>query len=238
MIDKEKIAFSTIEEMLNNRCLSALGRQHVADVYFETDFEKLFEKLSQTEQFKMMLEEFGNFPSQDYFDLTETLKSLEAQGNFIELEALQNLQLSLRTIARILIHIHALDAERFPNVVTLIDDVFLPEEILQQLFGLLDSQGQIADSASPELRAIRQSIRSKKTETDKRLRRLMQQAKSNGLIAEDAEPSLRNERLVVPVLAGQKRKMKGFVHDISNTGQTVFIEPEDVFNLNNEIRDL
>jgi DNA mismatch repair protein MutS2 len=236
--NKEKIAFSTVEELLKNQCLSALGRQHVDDIYFETDFEKLFETLSQTEQFKMMLEEFGNFPSQEYFDLTETLKSLEAQGNFIELEALQDLQSSLQTIARILIFINALDIERFPNVITLIDDVFLPEEILQQLFGLLDSQGQIADSASSELRTIRQLIRSKKAETDKHLKRLIQQAKSDGLIAEDAEPSVRNERLVIPVLAGQKRKIKGFIHDVSNTGQTVFIEPEEVFNLNNEIRDL
>jgi len=235
---KEKIAFSTVETALKNYCLSALGRQHVDNICFETDFEKLFETLSQTEQFKMMLEEFGNFPSQDYFDLTETLKSLEAEGNFIELEALQNLQLSLRTIARILIHINALNAERFPNVVMLIDDVFLPEEILQQLFVLLDSQGQIADSASPELAAIRRSIRSKQAETDKRLRQLMLQSKSDGLVAEDAEPSVRNERLVIPVLAGQKRKIKGFVHDVSNTGQTVFIEPEDIFVLNNEIRDL
>ncbi|MCL2682428.1 MAG: Smr/MutS family protein [Bacteroidales bacterium] len=235
---KEKIAFSTIEETLNKYCLSALGQQHVAHLRFETDYEHLFQILSQTEQFKAMLEEFGNFPSQDYFDLTETLKSLEAQGSFIELEALQNLQLSLRTIARILVYVHALDAERFSNVVMLIDDVFLPEEILQHLFGLLDIHGQIADSASPELRTIRQAIRSKQAETDKRLRRLMQQAKSDGLIAEDAEPSVRNERLVIPILAGQKRKIKGFIHDVSNTGQTVFIEPEDVFNLNNEIRDL
>jgi DNA mismatch repair protein MutS2 len=235
---KEKIAFSTVEESLKSHCLSALGRQHVNDINFESDFEKLFEILSQTEQFKMMLEEFGNFPSQDYFDLTETLKSLEPQGNFIDLDALKDLQLSLQTIAKILIHINALDEDRFPNVVMLIDDVFLPEEILQQLFGLLDSQGQIADSASPELRSIRQKIRSKKVETDKHLKRLMQQAKSDGLIAEDAEPSVRNDRLVIPVLAGQKRKMKGFIHDVSNTGQTVFIEPEEVFNLNNEIRDL
>jgi DNA mismatch repair protein MutS2 len=235
---KEKIAFSSVEETLRKHCLSVLGQEHVANLCFETDFENLFETLSQTEQFKAMLEEFGNFPSQDYFDLTETLKSLEAQGNFIELEALQNLQLSLRTIARILVYINALDAERFSNVVMLIDDVFLPEEILQHLFGLLDAHGQIADSASPELRTIRQAIRSKQAETDKRLRRLMQQAKSDGLIAEDAEPSVRNERLVIPILAGQKRKIKGFIHDVSNTGQTVFIEPEDVFNLNNEIRDL
>ncbi|MCL2414981.1 MAG: endonuclease MutS2, partial [Bacteroidales bacterium] len=235
---KEKIAFSTVETTLKNYCLSALGRQHVDNISFETDFEKLFETLSQTEQFKMMFEEFGNFPSQDYFDLTETLKSLEAEGNFIEREALQNLQLSLQTIARILVYIHALDAERFSNVVMLIDDVFLPEEILQQLFELLDSQGQIADSASPELRAIRQSIRSKQAETEKRLRQFMTQSKSDGLVAEDAEPSVRNDRLVIPVLAGQKRKIKGFVHDISNTGQTIFIEPEDIFVLNNEIRDL
>jgi len=223
---------------LKNYCLSALGRHYVDAICFETDFEKLFEMLSQTEQFKIMLEEFGNFPSQDYFDVTETLKSLDAEGNFIKLDALQNLQLSLRTIARILIHINALDAERFSNVVQLIDDVFLPEEILQQLFVLLDAQGNLADSASPELLTIRKSIRSKQAETEKRLRQLMAQSKADGLVAEDAEPSVRNERLVIPVLAGQKRKVKGFVHDISNTGQTVFIEPEDVFNLNNEIRDL
>jgi DNA mismatch repair protein MutS2 len=236
--DKQKIAFSTVEETLKSLCLSALGRQHVSQVYFETNFEKVFETLSQTEQFKLMLEEFGNFPSQDYFDLTETLKSLEVQGNFIELDVLKDLQLSLQTLAKILIYINALDVERFPNVVRLIDDVFLPEDVLRQLFGLLDSQGQIADSASSELRTIRQKIRSKQTETDKHLKRLMQQAKSDGLIAEDAEPSVRNERLVIPVLAGQKRKIKGFIHDVSNTGQTVFIEPEEVFNLNNEIRDL
>ncbi len=235
---KEKIAFSAVEETLKNLCLSVSGAHHATQLHFETDYEKLFETLAQTEQFKIMLEEVGNFPAQDYFDLTETLKGLEAQGNFIDIEPLQNLQLSLQTIARILIYIDALDAERFPNVMTLIDDVSLPEEVLQHLFGLLDAQGQIADSASPELRTIRQSIRSKQAETDKRLRRLMQQAKSDGLIAEDAEPSVRNERLVIPILAGQKRKIKGFIHDVSNTGQTVFIEPEDVFNLNNEIRDL
>ncbi|MDR1951443.1 MAG: endonuclease MutS2, partial [Bacteroidales bacterium] len=77
---KEKIAFSTVEETLKSHCLSALGQQHVVQLCFETDFEKLFETLTQTEQFKNMLEEFGNFPSQDYFDLTETLKSLEVQG--------------------------------------------------------------------------------------------------------------------------------------------------------------
>ncbi|MDR2907725.1 MAG: Smr/MutS family protein [Bacteroidales bacterium] len=235
---KEKIAFSTVEEILRGHCLSALGQNYVAQLRFETDFDRLFETLSQTEQFKAILNEVGNFPSQDYFDLTETLRGLEAQGNFIEIEPLQQLQASLRTIARILVYMDALDAERFPDVVRLIDEVFLPEDVLKQLFGLLDSQGQIADGASSELRAIRQAIRSKQAETDKRLRRLMQQAKSDGLIAEDAEPSVRNERLVIPILAGQKRKMRGFIHDVSNTGQTVFIEPEDVFNLNNEIRDL
>ena len=97
---KEKIAFSTLEEMLKNHCLSALGQKHVEQLCFETDYETLFQTLSQTEQFKIMLEEIGNFPSQDYFDLTETLKNLEVQGNFIELEPLQNFQSSLRSEER------------------------------------------------------------------------------------------------------------------------------------------
>lgn len=235
---EEKIGFTSICNLLREECLSSLGLFHVDHLTFLTDFEELQLILKQTDEFKKMLLMEGAFPAQDFYNMQPVLKQLQIEGAFIEQDALKDLQVSLKTIFHIQQYLEALEEEKYQNLKLLLEGLIIPSPIMEEMDRIIDNRGMISDHASPELAEIRKNIRKKQGETDRRIRQVLIHAKKEGWVEESAEPSIRNERLVLPILAGSKRKLKGFVHDISTTGQTVFIEPEDIFDLNNAIREL
>ncbi|GHV72658.1 endonuclease MutS2 [Bacteroidia bacterium] len=235
---KEKIGFTAVESTLNSYCLSPLGQQHVANIAFITDFDTLEGLLSETEEMRILMESGASVPSQDYYNLIPCLERISIAGSIIELEEMLDLRASLNTIGNFLVLIYGLDEQRFPYLTKRIDDIYVAADILERLFALLDDEGQLADSASPELFRLRRLLRSKRSENEHAINRILRKAKEQGWVHDNAEATVRNGRLVLPVQSGFKSQMPGLIHDISSTGQTLFIEPHDVSVINNEIQNL
>lgn len=259
---EQKIGFDKIRKLLEEQCISELGLEYVRKISFTTRFDKLNNYLHQTSEFKTILMLENPFPSQDYIDLRSELKQLQIIGAYITLEGLSKFNSSYKTFVEICKYFQALSLDLYPNVESLYhricvvalaeQDIFVKEDdpeiskqllststqILKELSKIIDDFGNIKDNASERLSEIRSKIRKKQNEAQKNIKRYLNEAKKEGWVKDDADFSIRNDRMVVPVVASHKRKLRGFIHDVSATGQTVFMEPEEIFNINNEIAEL
>jgi DNA mismatch repair protein MutS2 len=238
---EHKIGFLQIRAMLDKFCLSSLGKKKVANIGFCTDHTTIKKYLLQTEEFKqiLMLNEF--FPASHYFDLDEVFEKVKLQGTYFELEELKDLWMSLDTIVKIIKFLLKKKNEEtynYPELSKLAEKEHVPEEIFEYFPRIIDNQGLIKDNASPELANIRSLRASLEIKAGKRLNQILRQAKSEKWLDSDVELSIRNGRLVIPVPAAYKRRVKGYIHDQSATGQTVYLEPEEIFEINNEIKEL
>ncbi len=235
---EEKIGFDRIREMLHELCLSPMGERYVDKIRFTSNYELLSKLTDQTEEFRQLLMKEGNFPSDDYYDLSDELRRISIEGSYIEQEQLFNLKSSLETIKDCITFIAKQEAARFPELNALINSIEIDAEIIRKLDYIIDNTGNIKDKASAELSEIRRKLLSKRSSIDRKINSTLQLAKKSGWVTNDAEITIRNGRLVIPVPATYKRQMRGFIHDQSATGQTIYIEPEEVFETNNEIREI
>ncbi len=235
---EEKIGFDKIRELLHELCLSPMGESFVDKIRFTANTELLSKLLDQTEEFRQMLLKEGNFPSGDYFDLSPELKRIAIEGTYIEQENLFNLKSSLITITDCVAFIAKQEVEKFPELNSMILPIQVDPEIIRKINHILDNSGNVKDNASPELGEIRRKLLSKRSSISRKINSTLQQAKKSGWVSNDSEITIRNGRLVIPVPASYKRQLRGFIHDQSATGQTIYIEPEEVFETNNEIREI
>jgi DNA mismatch repair protein MutS2 len=235
---EEKIGFDRIREMLRELCLSPMGKLYVDKIRFTSNPELLSKLLNQTEEFRQLLLKEGNFPSGDYFDLSAELRRISIEGSYIEQDKLFNLKSSLETIKDCIAFIAKQEAVKFPELNALINPIDIDTEIIRKVDHIIDNTGNIKDKASAELSEIRRKLLSKRSSIDRKINSTLQLAKKSGWVTNDAEITIRNGRLVIPVPASYKRQMRGFIHDQSATGQTIYIEPEEVFETNNEIQEI
>lgn len=235
---EEKVGFDQIRQMLNDFCLSEMGEGFVQKMRFGNQFEPLKKLLGQTEEFRQILLFGKPFPAQNYFNLTPELERIRIPGTHIEQEWLFNLKSSLETVFDVLQYLDGLDVEKFPLIKGLASDLMVERRLLRRIEQIIDDRGNIRDDASENLREIRQRLIRLSAEIDKSIRQVFVQAKKNGWVNPNDEITLRNGRLVIPVPATFKRKIRGFIHDESATGQTVYIEPADALEANNEVKEL
>lgn len=186
----------------------------------------------------MLLMEQG-FPVGDYADLTPILAKLSVEGTFLDSEEVALLRRSLSTVGDVIAFIRSKgESGEYPALVQRTSGVSALPEVVRSIDAILDKFNKIKDTASPELQAIRRQIREREGQVSKRLQRILSQAKSSGIVDPDALISIREGRAVIPVVAGNKRKLQGFIHDESATGKTVYIEPVEIVEINNELREL
>ncbi len=235
---EQKIGFEKVRELLETQCISPLGIKHVAQLGFESGHGKVQELLNQTEEFRQILLEGKPFPNSGYFDLTTELKRIHVKGSYLDPEILFDLKSSLKTINSCLDFMNQAEDGLYPHLTALTEGLEPQDELLKEIERIIDDKGIIRDSASPALKDIREKLHRKQLSIDGRIRKSMNEARKAGLVPDDAEVTIRNGRMVIPVIASGKRQLKGFIHDESATGQTVFIEPTEVFDLNNEIREM
>ena len=235
---EQKIDFSSIRKILKEACISKLGEKFVDKIRFSSNFELIEKLLSQVEEFKQILMFGEQFPSQDYFDLRPELKRINIEGTFIEQEQLIDFRLSLNTITNIISYIKKLEIDEFPFLNELIENITVEKNILSRINSIIDEKGKIRDNASSKLQNIRSELISKQSSIDKKINKTLLLARKSGWAAEFVEPTIRNGRLVIPMHAANKRMIKGFIHDESSTGQTVYVEPAEVFEINNDLREL
>ncbi|HAH25550.1 MAG TPA: endonuclease MutS2 [Prolixibacteraceae bacterium] len=235
---ESKIGFDKIRELLKGRCLSDLGKELVDEIRFESDFDQLKEDLSLVDEFVFILRTMENFPTSYYFDLREALKRIRIEGRFLEMQELFDLKRSLETIAGIVRFLKLAKEGQFPCLKRLLSNVQVYPYVMERIDTILNKYGKIKDNASPELNRIRKELISKQSGVSKRLHAILKKAQDDGLVEDDASVAIRDGRAVIPVSSAFKRKLNGIVHDESSTGKTSYIEPAEVVEMNNQIREL
>lgn len=235
-----KIDFTVIREELGRRCASSLGRECVDAMHFETDYELVQHMLQLTDQMlHAQSDPMLTFPRGDIHDMREAIARIRIEGLFLDEAELDALRKTLAYAAELEHFFAGLDNTKYPLLKGLVDERFSGlGEIVREIDRVLDRYGKLADHASPELARIRRELVNLQGSVGRTLASILRQAKADGLVDADAAPTLREGRLVIPVPPGYKRKIGGIVHDESATGKTVYIEPQQVVDANNHIREL
>ena len=235
---EQKIGFKGIREMLTGYCISQMGLERADEITFSTDQALIMKSLEQTEEFIRLLQTGVPFPVRDFHDLREAFHQIQIEGTCLSAEDLFALKPSLNVLEAILRFGRSESAIEFPRLKSLIENIFIDRSVFTEANRLVDDKGEIPDNASTELLEIRQSIRRKQGGIEKRIRQIMGDAKTAGWVDQKSEITIRDGRLVIPVKASDKRALRGFIHDESATGQTVYIEPAEIFETSNEIKEL
>lgn len=235
---EQKIGFSNIRQMLASHCISQMGLERAESVSFTTNINLITKSLEQTEEFISLLQTGIPFPMRDFHDLREAFHRIQIDGTCLSIEDLFALKPSLNVLEAILRFGRSDSSEETPRLRALIENIFIDRQVFTEVNRLVDDKGEIPDNASPELMEIRQGIRRKQGGIERRIRQIMSDAKTAGWVDQKSEITIRDGRLVIPVKASDKRALRGFIHDESATGQTVYIEPAEIFDTSNEIKEL
>lgn len=236
---EQKIGFDAIRQFLKEHCISNMGVEYVDQMQYAVIYDDIIVQLEQVHQMQSAILFDEQIPVQDFYDIRPTLSRIRLDGTFIEVDELAELRAVISSIIQIFVYFRVKnEEEKYSRIWDLCKDLVLEKELLESINKILDTKGQLKDNASEELRRIRREIIKISGEADRKIKKILQGAKKEGLVKEDAEMTIRNGRLCIPVPAQFKRKLQGFIHDESATGQTVFIEPTDVFDSNNELKDL
>ena len=243
---EQKIGFDEIRELLKARCLSTLGKEKVDEIAFSTDASVVNEWLSQVREFRRLQEEKDDFPMQYFFDVRESIKRIRLENTHLEEDEVWDLRRSLQTIADIVRYLRKESGDGsqesvdypYPALYRLTEGVTTFPAIIRRIDSILDKFGIIKDSASMTLAGIRHDLQKMEGSISRTLYTILHAAQKDGLVDKDVTPAVRDGRLVIPVAPGVKRKISGIVHDESATGKTVFIEPTEVVEANNKVREL
>lgn len=238
---ENKIQFSEIRSLLKGYCLSQLGKDKVDVMAFGNDAELINTALRQTREFRRMQEETDDFPLQYFFDMRASIKRIRIEGTHLEENEIFDLRRSLETIAGIVKFLNRSDDDGnydYPTLHALTENVLTFPDLIRRIDQILDKYGKIKDTASPRLAEIRSQLRKAEGSVSRTLYNILRAAQSEGLVEKDVTPTIRDGRLVVPIAPAMKRRIKGIVHDESSTGKTVFVEPTEVVEANNRIREL
>ena len=236
---EHKLGFDRIKEMVAAECANDLAERMAREMAFESRHDRIVRDLAQVAEFRQILLLDNGFPTQDFTDMTAVLNSLRVGNTFMELKELFDLKCSLHTIgdcAKFFVREEA--KEKYPQLAELSTHIAFDPQLLRTLDKTLDEKGEIYDNASETLLDIRRQISRKRGEVDAQLGRSLSRAKREGWAPENAEITIRNGRMVIPMLDTHRRKIKGLIHDESATRQTAYLEPSEVVELNNDLREL
>ena len=236
---EQKIDFTVIREELMRRCASSLGRERVEAMQMETDYEKVQAMLLLTDQMRAAKSDpMLTFPHGDIHDMREAVARIRIEGLFLDEAELDDLRKTLAYAVELERFFASLDEQRYGMLKGLRVTGYGLPEIVREIDRILDRYGKLADHASPELARIRREMTNLQGSVGRTLASILRQAKTDGFVEADAAPTIREGRLVIPVSPAFKRKIGGIVHDESATGKTVYIEPQQVVDANNHIREL
>jgi DNA mismatch repair protein MutS2 len=235
---ESKIGFDRIRELVKTHCLFDPGRERVDEMAFMSDYESILHELKLVEEFREINQSEDDFPIQHFIDNREALKKAEVEGTYLMTEEVFALQKSLDSIRAILNFFKTDEEDKYPALGELCRPVKIFPFVGDRIQKILNKHGQIRDNASSTLQQIRRSQHERQGAVSKKLNQVLSRARREGWVDADAAPTYRDGRPVIPVMAGNKRKLGGMIHDESATGKTVFIEPAEVVELSNEIREL
>ena len=234
---EQKIGFDRLREQVAARCTMRAARERLAAEGFSTSAREIERRLALADEMRLLLDMEHDFPGGEYPDVDYIVAKLRVEGSFLDVEEVVTLRRALAAIGGIVSFIISRE-ERYPALHARTRGVAAFPEIVQRIDGILDRFGQVKANASPALQEIRRSIREREGQAAKRLQAELSAAKGAGIVDADAQISIRDGKAVIPVSAGNKRKLNGFIHDESATGKTFYVEPVEVVEINNELREL
>ena len=246
---EHKIDFHVLRERLTSLCSFELGKEEVEHMAFSSDRENVDFLLRQTQEMLNVLQDASlNFPRCEMYDMRQGLGRIRVEGLFLDEQELFQLRRALDAAAQYSAFFAALDQQRFPILSSFrglletdsSDKGFngSPEKVIAQIDRIIDKYGRLRDNASPELSHIRRNLIAAQGSASRALGSVLKKAQAEGWVDRDVAPTMREGRLVIPVPPMNKRKIGGIVHDESATGKTVYIEPQEVVEANNRIREL
>ena len=244
---EQKIDFQVIRDGLKGCCMSILGKERVDAMQWLTHYPAVRDLLSRVREMMALLNDPAlAFPHGEIYDLREALSRIRIEGLFMDEAELFSLRKMLDYAAQLERFFAALDKVKYPLLSqesggkSRLSGVyaFSPDRLIASIDKILDRYGKMRDNASPELARLRKEISASQGSVSRALNAILRQAQAEGILDKDAAPTMREGRLVLPVPPAYKRKIGGIVHDESATGKTVFIEPQQVVEANNRIREL
>ncbi|MBK0381090.1 endonuclease MutS2 [Mucilaginibacter segetis] len=232
----DKLGFTEVKELIKAHCLSVMGQQMVDKIQVMTNYELICKFLNQANEFKNILLNDAALPINHFYDIKTLANKARIEGAFLSEEEFFQVQASLTTVFAVIAYFNEREG-LYPNLEALFEHLPIEKAILKKIDHIIDTKGKIRPDASRELLDITGGIAKAEQEARKKIDQIFKAASGNNWTA-DGSLTIRDGRLCIPLLAENKRKLKGFIHDESASGQTVYMEPEEVFTLNNRIRDL
>ncbi|MEI8273473.1 MAG: Smr/MutS family protein [Paludibacter sp.] len=236
---EQKIDFISIRQLLKDKCVSTLGEEKVEEIQFSSDYSYIIRLLSQTdEMLRVLTTDADELPIGDFYDVRPALSRIRIEGLFLDELEVFDLRRALEAVRRLVAFLTKHEAEVYPHLHELVKGIETFPLIIIRIDGILNKFGKIKDNASNELARIRKDVFQVQSSISRTLNSILRQAKADGYVEKDVAPTMREGRLVIPVSPAFKRKVNGIVHDESATGKTVFIEPQQVVEANNRLREL
>jgi len=236
---EQKIAFTSIRQLLKDKCVSTLGEEKVDEIQFSSDYAEVMRLLSQTdEMLRVLTTDSDELPIGDFYDVRPALSRVRIEGLFLDELEVFNLRRALEAVRLLVAFLTRHEAEVYPHLHELVSGVETFPLIINRIDSILNKFGKVKDNASNELARIRKDLFQVQSSISRTLNSILRQAQADGYVEKDVAPTMREGRLVIPVSPAFKRKVNGIVHDESATGKTVFIEPQQVVEANNRLREL
>ena len=235
---EQKIGFDRIRNIISDRCSTAYAAERTATETFSTNPAHIRKRLLLTDEMRLIMMFEDSFPSGGFIDCIDFLKPLERSSSAIDLISMRKLKTMLETLRKVTSFFEGIKDGVYPNLKRMSAPILGFPEVQRRIDTILDRYGDVKDTASDELYNIRKSLREKEGAISRRITAILKKAQEEGIVDSDAGVSVRDGKMLIPVSAANKKKIAGFIYDESATGKTAFIEPAEVVELDNQIKEL
>ena len=233
-----KLGFDRVRSTISDRCSTEYASRRVAEEVFVTDPRVIRDRLTLTDEMRLVMMFEENFPTSGYIDCLPFLEPLQNEGCNIDLLSLGKLRTMMETVRKITHFFGSLKDGIYPQLQKMAGPVCYFPEVQRRIDTILDRYGEVKDTASDELLSIRRSIRDLESGISRRAGAILKKAQADGIIDSDASISIRDGKYLIPVGTANKRKIQGYVYDESASGKTTFVEPAEIVEMENEIIEL
>ena len=235
---EQKLGFDRMRKAIADRCSTSYAADKVSEERFSSDADEIRRRLLLTDEMRLIVMFEESFPSNGFIDCLGFLKPLAQPLSGIDLLSLRKLKTMLETLSKIISFFDGIKDGIYPNLKKMSAGIMQFHEIRRRIDTILDRYGDVKDTASDGLFEIRRSMKEKENAISRRIASVLKRAQEEGIVDSDASISMRDGKMLIPVPAGNKKKIQGFIYDESASGKTAFVEPAEVVELDNQIKEL
>ena len=235
---EQKIGFDRIRQIISDKCSTVYATERAASETFSTKASQIRKRLLLTDEMRLIMMFEDGFPSGGFIDCIDFLKPLESTSAAIDLLSLRKLKTMLETLRKVTNFFEDIKDGVYPNLKRMSAPIMGFPEVQRRIGSIIDRYGDVKDTASDALYEIRRSLRDREGAISRRMNAILKRAQEEGIVDSDAGVTIRDGKMLIPVSAANKRRISGFIYDESATGKTAYIEPAEVVELDNEIKEL